>query len=94
MNPPVAKASQLIRCTPAEAFIVFTDPTKITKFWLASASGPLSENAKVEWEFMVPGATEITTVTEFLPDRLIAFTWSDGTQVALEFTAHSGGAEQ
>jgi uncharacterized protein YndB with AHSA1/START domain len=88
---PVAKASQLIHCSVGEAFNAFVDPSKITQFWLASTSAPLSENAKVTWHFMVPGAVETATVDEFLPASLIAFTWSDGLKVRLELLEQSPG---
>lgn len=94
MNQPVARVSQLIHCTCADAFMAFADPTRITKFWLASASAPLALSARLEWEFMVPGARDMVTVTEFLPERSIAFTWSDGTGVALNFTPHPGGGTE
>lgn len=85
----VAKASQLIKCQPSEAFGAFVDPNRITLFWLSASSGPLSKNAKVTWHFMVPGAVDTITVTEFEPAALIAFNWSDGSNTRLEFSAHS-----
>ncbi|HTE43398.1 MAG TPA: hypothetical protein VK629_21440, partial [Steroidobacteraceae bacterium] len=60
--------------------------------WLKSASGPLANDTKVEWEFMVEGAHETVAVTEFSADRLIAFTWSDGIAVKLEFNPHSNSS--
>ena len=60
----VAKATMLIRCSVAEAFDAFTNPKKITQFWLSETTGPLAEGAKVSWSFMVPGATETVAVTE------------------------------
>ena len=91
MTNPTAKASQLIDCPVGEAFDAFVDPAKITQFWLATTSAPLSENAKVTWHFMVPGAVETTTVDEFQPPSLIAFSWSDGLKVRLTFTEPSPG---
>ena len=85
----VAKASQLINCQPREAFDAFVDPERITQFWLSASSGPLSKSAKVTWHFMVPGAVDTITVTEFEPAALIAFNWSDGSNTRLEFSAHS-----
>lgn len=91
MTSPMAKASQLINCPIEEAFNAFVDPGKITQFWLASTSAPLSQNAKVTWHFLVPGAVETAVVDEFQPARLIAFTWSDGLKVRLEFSEQSPG---
>ncbi|HKO49191.1 MAG TPA: SRPBCC domain-containing protein [Polyangiaceae bacterium] len=88
MSNRVATATMLIRCSVAEAFEAFTNPDKITQFWLEATSGPLAEGAQVKWTFMVPGATETVTVTEFHDQRRIAFGWSDGLQVALTFQPH------
>jgi uncharacterized protein YndB with AHSA1/START domain len=91
MTNLMAKASQLINCCVADTFDAFVDPGKITQFWLDSTSAPLSRNAKVTWHFMVPGAIETAVVDEFQPANLIAFTWSDGLKVRLEFSEHPIG---
>lgn len=91
MKNLVARASQLISCPISKAFDAFVDPTKISQFWLASASGPLRDNASVMWQFMVPGATASVTVKEFTPPRLIGFTWSGGLEVRLTFSENSTG---
>ena len=92
MKNPIAKASQRIRCPVADAFDAFVDPARITQFWLASTSGPLAEGADVTWQFMVPGASERTRVTEFSRPHRLAFDWSDGVSVRLDFQAGSAGA--
>src|SRR5688572_15537654 len=94
MKNPIAKASQLINASVEETFRAFVDPDRITQFWLASASAPLSANARVTWHFMVPGAVETAVVDDFQPPRLIAFTWSDGLKVRLTFTEHAPGKAQ
>lgn len=91
MNELTASAAVLVRCQMSEAFDSFVDPDKITRFWLESTSGPLAAGARVEWRFMVPGATELVTVTRFEPDRLIAFDWEGGLHVQLRFEAHAPG---
>ena len=78
----------LIRKPPQAVFNAFVDPRLIEKFWLKSASGPLAKAAKVEWEFMVPGARETVTVTEFMPGRVIAFNWSGGVAVKMAFDTY------
>ena len=85
MKSLTANASQLIRCAVSEAFDAFVDPTKITQFWLEATSAPLAKDAEVTWHFMVPGATERVKVTEFSPAHRIAFGWSDGVSVRLDF---------
>ncbi len=87
-----ATASQLIRSPMAEVFDAFVDPTRITQFWLKSASAPLAEGARVTWQFMVPGASETVTVTEFRAPRRIAFNWAGGLSVELDFQEHGVGA--
>lgn len=86
------KVTMLIRCPVADAFDAFIDPNTITKFWLADTSGPLAEGAKVDWSFMVPGATDTVTVTEFQHQRRIGFEWSDGTPVIVTFAKHGKDA--
>jgi uncharacterized protein YndB with AHSA1/START domain len=90
MTNPVANATMLIRCSADQAFDAFVDPRKITQFWLAATSGPLAEGAQVRWSFMVPGANETVTVTEFQAPRRIGFAWSDGVRVAIDFREHGG----
>ena len=85
MSDRVAKVSMLIRRPVAEAFDAFVNPATITRFWLDATSGPLAPGARLSWTFMVPGATETTTVTEFVSQRHIAFEWSDGVKVAIAF---------
>lgn len=91
MNDPTATVSQLIDCTPQQAFDAFVDPSTITRFWLESTSAPLREGSSANWTFRVPGAVDTVTVLEFEPPRLMAFSWSDGSATRLEFAPHSPG---
>jgi uncharacterized protein YndB with AHSA1/START domain len=82
----VAKAQMLIRRPAMEAFDAFVQPERISRFWLQSTTGPLGPGAQVEWQFMVPGATERVNVTAFDQPRRIAFAWSDsGLGVDIRF---------
>lgn len=74
----VAGAKMPIRRPAAEVFSAFVQPDLITKFWLKSTAGPLAQGAQVEWQFMVPGATERVRVTAFDAPRRIAFSWLEG----------------
>ena len=47
----------LIRRPPGEVFAAFVNPQILRKFWLRDASGPLAPGARVQWHFMVPGAS-------------------------------------
>lgn len=75
----------LIRRPIEAVFDAFVNPEIITKFWLQSTTGPLAPNAKLEWQFMVPGANEVVSVTSFHQPRLIEFEWTDGVKVELAF---------
>ncbi len=75
-----AKLEQLVRAPRGAVFDAFVYPAIITKFWLGSTTGPLAPEAKVEWAFMVPGASETVQVTGFTQNQRIAFAWSDGVQ--------------
>src|SRR5262245_39112228 len=92
MTKPVAKAAMLIRRPVAVVFDAFVDPGTITKFWLESTTGPLAKGARVEWRFMVPGATETATVTRFDKNEHIAFRWSGGVTVDMKFVGRGSNA--
>lgn len=85
MSNGVASVEMLIHKPSKDVFDAFVEPRTIEKFWLQSASAPLAKDARIEWEFMVQGARETVTVTEFLANQVIAFTWSDGIAVKLMF---------
>lgn len=85
--PIVAQASLLIRRPAADVFRAFTEPSLLTKFWLARASGRLVAGARVEWEFMVPGARDTVEVVELVADQRLVIRWSDATRVEWTFTA-------
>jgi uncharacterized protein YndB with AHSA1/START domain len=74
----VAKAKMLIRRPAAEVFNAFVQPELITKFWLKGTTGPLAQGAQIEWQFLVPGATERVHVTAFDAPHHLAFTWAEG----------------
>src|SRR6188508_1727961 len=78
MNDQSVEASMLIRRPPGEVFAAFVNPQTLRKFWLSNASGPLAPGARVQWDFMVPGATEKVVVTRFEAPRHLAFDWSGG----------------
>jgi uncharacterized protein YndB with AHSA1/START domain len=85
--PAVAKASLLIRRPVADAFSAFTEPALLTKFWLARASDRLVAGARVEWEFMVPGAKDTVEVVELVANQRLVIRWSDATRAEWTFTA-------
>jgi uncharacterized protein YndB with AHSA1/START domain len=92
MNPITVQASMLIRRPAGEVFAAFVNPQTLRKFWLSDASGPLAPGARVQWQFMVPGATEKVSVTRFEAPRHLAFDWSDGIHIDMTFEPVDGGA--
>jgi uncharacterized protein YndB with AHSA1/START domain len=92
MNQTTVQASMLIRRPPGDVFSAFVNPQTLRKFWLSDASGPLAPGARVQWQFMVPGATEKVAVTRFEVPRHLAFDWSDGIHVELTFEPFAEGA--
>jgi uncharacterized protein YndB with AHSA1/START domain len=92
MAGQVAEVEMLIRRPVAVVFDAFVRPEAITKFWLESTSGPLAPGAQVQWCFMVPGATETVTVTAFREQQHLAFDWSGGISVAIDFAPWDDGA--
>jgi uncharacterized protein YndB with AHSA1/START domain len=80
-----AKTEMLIRKPVAEVFAAFTQPDKITQFWLARSSGKLEAGARVHWDFIVHGAETDVQVQELKPDERILITWADGDTVDFRF---------
>jgi uncharacterized protein YndB with AHSA1/START domain len=91
MKTPTVNASMLIRRPPGEVFAAFVNPQQLRKFWLADASGPLAPRARVEWSFMVPGATTKVVVTNFEAPHHLAFDWDDGLHVDMTFEGFGEG---
>jgi len=91
MNEQPVHASMLIRRPPGEVFSAFVNPQTLRKFWLSNASGPLAPGARVQWEFMVPGATAKVAVTHFEAPRRLAFKWDDGVHVDMNFELFGDG---
>ena len=94
MTDQVVTAEMLIRRPPGEVFAAFANPQTIRKFWLRDTSGPLAPGARVQWHFMVPGATANVVVRGFEAPRRIAFEWSGGMHVELSFEPFGDGATQ
>jgi uncharacterized protein YndB with AHSA1/START domain len=82
----VAKTEMLIRKPVSEVFAAFTEPERITKFWLARASGRLEPGARVHWDFIVQGAATDVEVMELKPDQRILIRWGEGDTVDFRFT--------
>jgi len=84
-------ASMLIQRPPGEVFAAFVNPQQLRKFWLSDASGPLAPRARVQWSFLVPGATVRVVVTRFESPHHLAFDWDDDLHVAMTFESFGDG---
>ena len=73
-------------------FSAFVNPQTLRKFWLSDASGPLAPGARVQWQFMVPGATAKVAVTRFEAPRHLAFDWDGEMHVDMSFELFGDGA--
>lgn len=91
MKDTTVHASMLIRRPPGEVFAAFVNPQTLRKFWLSDASGPLGPGARVQWDFMVPGAKARVSVTRFVAPRHLAFDWDDGQHVDMSFEPFGEG---
>lgn len=91
MTDPVVSAQMLIRRPPGEVFAAFANPQTIRKFWLRDTTGPLAPGARVQWHFMVAGATANVVVTGFEAPRRIGFDWPGGMHVELRFELFGDG---
>ena len=86
-----ARVTMLIQDSPENVYAAFVDPKQLTKFWLSKASGPLRIGTAVHWKFMVEGAEVDTTATAMEEGERLAWDWSDGSKVSIEFEALDGG---
>ena len=84
----------LIKRPPGEVFAAFVNPQQLRKFWLSDASGPLAPRARVQWSFMVPGATIRVVVTRFESPHHLAFDWDDELHIAMTFESFGDGGTQ
>jgi uncharacterized protein YndB with AHSA1/START domain len=91
MDTAPVHASMLIRRPPGEVFAAFVNPQQLRKFWLSDASGPLAPRARVQWNFMVPGATVRVVVTRFESPHHLAFDWDDELHIAMTFESFGEG---
>ena len=85
IKPVEAKAELLIRKPIAEVFNAFVDPVHISKFWFDESTGPLCDNASVEWHWAMYNFSIPVTVTEFKEHEKIVMTWGDAESETLEW---------
>lgn len=85
--PPV-EVAMLVRRPAAEVFRAFTDPDITTRFWFTGSTGPLTDGAKVQWEWSNYGITADVAVRDVEPDRRLVFDWDNNptTTVEIRFT--------
>jgi uncharacterized protein YndB with AHSA1/START domain len=91
LKAPAARVELLIHCPVDTAFTAFVEPAVLCKFWLKSASEPLSLGGRARWTFLVPGAAAELQVKEWEPPKRMLTAWDDGTTVEWGFAAHPSG---
>lgn len=86
MKPPSAEIELLIRRPAADAYRAFVEPEILTKFWLRSASQPLTPHGQARWEFLVAGAAATLEVRSMVANRHITTAWDDDTTIDFDFS--------
>lgn len=75
LQPPVARATMLIRRPAAEVFAAFVDPAITTRFWFSRSTGKLVEGATVTWSWDHYGVSGEVRVVALEPGRRILIEW-------------------
>jgi uncharacterized protein YndB with AHSA1/START domain len=88
-NPPVARATMLIRKPVEAVFNAFVDPAITTRFWFSRASGPLKAGETVTWFWDHCGLSAEVIVKTIETNRRIEIEWP--TPVEWVFTARADG---
>lgn len=86
-----ARVTMWMDCPPERVFDAFVQPAALTCFWLSAADDALAVGRTVRWSFLVAGAEVDTTATRLERARELAWDWSDGSRVAIEFEPVDGG---
>jgi uncharacterized protein YndB with AHSA1/START domain len=90
-SKPRARVTMFIEAAPEKVYDAFVEPAKLTKFWLSKADARLQLYTPVHWNFLVDGAEVDTTATVMAEGRHLAWDWSDGTKVSVDFEKLDGG---
>jgi uncharacterized protein YndB with AHSA1/START domain len=89
-NPPIARATMLIRRPVEEVFHAFIDPAITTRFWFSRSSGRLTAGKTVTWYWDHYGISGHVFVRALERNRRIEIEWP--TPVEWLFTPRSDGA--
>jgi uncharacterized protein YndB with AHSA1/START domain len=94
-NPPVAKASLLIRKPVAEVFEAFVDPQIITNFWFDESSGRLEAGTTVNWRWAMFDMTVDVDVIDIKVNERIEIKWGTNADdvSAVEWTFEQRSAD-
>ena len=74
-NATTSRTGMLIRRPVGEVFAAFVDPQVTTRFWFTHASGPLREDAEVEWRWEMYDVRTTAKVLAFEQDRRLGVEW-------------------
>lgn len=84
-NPPIARATMLIRASVDKVFNAFIDPDVTTKFWFSRSSGKLTAGETVTWYWDNYGVSGEVLVKSLETNQRIIIEWP--TPVEWVFTA-------
>lgn len=90
-SKPRARVTMFIEAQPEKVYAAFVKPDQLTKFWLSKSDARLQLATPVHWSFLVDGAEIDTTATVMEEGRRLAWNWSDGTKVSVDFEKLDGG---
>lgn len=88
-NPPVARATMLIRRPVDEVFNAFVDPAVTTRFWFNRASGPLIAGKTVTWYWDHCGVSAEVYVKALETSQRLEIEWP--TPAEWIFTSRNDG---
>jgi uncharacterized protein YndB with AHSA1/START domain len=78
-----------IRKPVAEVFAAVVDDKTLSRYFIQSSSGPLTEGAKLKWKFAEAPDPVDVTVLKVVANESIVLTWAGGrsydTRVEMEF---------
>ena len=82
-NGPIAKAEILIRKPITEVFNAFTQPDHITQFWFDKCSGPIEEDASIEWTWTIFDMTIPVKVMSYKENESIIMSLGSGNDQSI-----------
>lgn len=80
-----ATVKTLVKTDVQKVYDAFIHPDVLTKFWLSGASDSLAVGQTIQWNYMVPGASDQVTTQELVPNKKIKVSFSNNTTTEWTF---------